>query len=293
MQKSRVTSEPELLVTQANRLIESRHCLSVTEQRVVAMMVAAVSPDDEDFKPYPLKVSDLLDLLPSEKQGGLYERIEAAATSLLEKPLRIDEDDGPLWVNWLSSVKYYDGEGTVTLSFDPHLKPYLLQLKERFTSYGLENVVRLQSRYSIRIYELLKQYETIGKRTFELPDLRRKLALEDTEYKRWQDFKRWVITPAQRELPLKTDISFSYKTRRKCRKIWFLDFMIRPGKKAETPTKNELSRQKGEAAKCWSKTNGTCAAKWDDHQSPGDACHWCRKFETRRAEAAGQLPLLS
>jgi plasmid replication initiation protein len=89
----------------------------------------------------------------------------------------ISEPDGDLQITWVSSVKYYDNEGVVHIAFDPALKPYLLQLKSRFKPYQLRNVISLNSFYSIRIYELLKQYENIGNRTFEINELREMLVL--------------------------------------------------------------------------------------------------------------------
>lgn len=50
--------------------------------------------------------------------------------------------------------------------------PYLLQLKERFTRYELKNILYFKNKYSIRIYELLKQYEKIGKREINIKELR-------------------------------------------------------------------------------------------------------------------------
>jgi len=278
------------LVTKANKLIEANYRLSVSEQRVIAMVVSQLAPSDEDFKLYRFKISELAELIDS-KTKNLHERVKALTKELVGKVLQIREPDGLLHVAWLSAAQYYDGEGLVELSFDPKLKPYLLQLKERFTTYGLKNVVRLQSRYSVRIYELLKQYETLGKRTFELPELREKLGVKKHEYKRWQDFRRWVIAPAARELPKKTDISFSYKTRKKGRKIWYLDFTIRANGKARLSGK-EISHLKRETTKCWNRIHGACGATWENHQKRGAACHWCHKFDARRAEQAGQLRLV-
>ncbi|NGY80988.1 replication initiation protein [Bacillus megaterium] len=74
--------------------------------------------------------------------------------------------------NWVITSIYEENEGYITLQFHPSLKYLFLELKEKFTSYQLENVVRLNSVYSIRIYELLKQYERLRKRELTLEELR-------------------------------------------------------------------------------------------------------------------------
>jgi len=106
------------------------------------------------------------------------------------------------------------------------LKPFLLHLKERFTNYRLANIVQLKSRFSIRLYELLKQYEKIGKRTFGLYDLRTTLGIEDDQYKQYTDFRKRVIQVAENELKEKTDISFTFKEHRASKKVDSITFTI-------------------------------------------------------------------
>jgi len=221
----------DLVVTKANKLVEASYRLNVSEQRMMALLVTQIHPDDEELKPYRFTVGDLGELISDgdnseRKQQSLYSRVKALTRGLLEKVVQIQEPDGLLQIHWLSSAKYYDGTGAVELKFAAEMKPYLLQLQERFTSYKLGNVVKLRSRYSVRLYELLKQYEQLGKRSFELPELRRVLGLADGELALWADFRRKVLEVAQRELPKKTDLGFSYTVRKRGRAIAFVDFKI-------------------------------------------------------------------
>ena len=64
------------------------------------------------------------------------------------------------------------------------MKPFLLSLKSHFTTYDVRNILKLPSTYSVRIYELLKQYEKIGKRRFDLQELKEIIGvLEEVEVK--------------------------------------------------------------------------------------------------------------
>lgn len=81
-------------------------------------------------------------------------------------------------MNEKATVAYNESEGAIDIRFDPFLRPYLLELKKEFTSYKLENVIKLKSSYAIRIYELLMQYEKIRERTILLSDLRKMLGAE-------------------------------------------------------------------------------------------------------------------
>jgi plasmid replication initiation protein len=292
----------ELVVTKANKLVEASYRLSISEQRVMALLVTQIRPDDEDFKPYRFKVADLEELVTDgeRKQQGLYSRVKAITRGLQEKVLQIRTDTGILQLSWLSAAEYFTGQGEVELEFSPRLKPYLLQLQERFTSYKLRYVIKLRSQYSVRLYELLKQYASLGKRSFDLAELRRILGLNDSEFVLWNDFKRFVLERARRELPKKTDLAFNYTARKRGRAVAFIDFEIWHVDQEESGTKKKSALKSGSAPKadelrahanqCWNKTNGSCAAKWRDHESPNDVCHWCRRFEQQRAKLLAAPP---
>ena len=218
----------ELVVTKANALVEASYRLNVSEQRVLALLVAQIHPSDEDFKPYRFKASELQALVESANKDE-HQRLKVLVKGLTEKSLHIPREDGGwLFLTWLSSGEYIPGKGEVELEFSPKLKPYLLKLQERFTSYKLGNVIKLRSRYSVRLFELLKQYELLGQRSFELVELRQVLGLADEEYSTWHDFKKRVLEPALRELPKKTDLGFSYSVRKRGRAVAFVDFKIWP-----------------------------------------------------------------
>lgn len=276
----------DLIVTKANKLVEASYRLNVSEQRVMALLVTQIHPDDEDFKPYRFKVNDLEGLVADgdRKQQGLYSRVKALTRGLQEKVLQIQEPSGLLQVSWLSAAQYFEGRGEVELEFSPRLKPYLLQLKERFTSYKLASIIKLRSRYSVRLYELLKQYEALGERSFELAELRKILGLNKQEYSAWKDFRVRVVDLAQRELPKRTDLAFSYTPRKKGRAVHWIDFKIWSTRTQDTPKAKTKNLAK-EARACWDGPggHGNCGATWAAKKdNPADVCHWCQKFEHLR-----------
>ena len=66
--------------------------------------------------------------------------------------------------------------------------------------------------------------------------------VEDVKsYDRFPDFRRFVIEPATKEIEEYTDITVSYRTITKGRKVTALEFFIK-------------KKEKAEAYKCYSKT---------------------------------------
>ncbi|MCK6259585.1 replication initiation protein [Fictibacillus sp. KIGAM418] len=212
-------------VTKSNALIEKTYQLSVMEQKLILTLASLVQPSDEAFRPYQIKVSDFVHLL-GLKSTGKYTEIRKIVQGLQQKTLPINTGQSTLDITWLSSAEYFHGKGYVELEFSPKLKPYLLQLKQKFTTYQLKNIIQLRSSYSIRIYELLKQYEPLRQRSFTLEELRSLLGIEPNKYKLFGHFKDKVLNVANKELEEKTDLRFEYEEIKVGRKVSSIKFSI-------------------------------------------------------------------
>jgi len=215
------------MVIKSNELNEARYKLTTLEQKIILSVVAKIQPDDIDFKIYRLYVTDLIALLDIHG-NNLYRDIKRITKGLRKKEIAIleTESNSELVTGWFSSVRYFHGKGYIEFRFDPGLKPYLLQLKERFVSYHLKNIIQLKSSYSIRLYELLKQYEKIGYREFELENLKKILGIAENEYELYSHFKSRVLFPAQQEIPEKTDLNFSFDEIKEGRSVAHIKFNI-------------------------------------------------------------------
>ncbi len=218
------------LVVKSNHIIEASYKLSLQEQRIILYMASMIQPNDEDFKPVRIDIKKLVQILDLEAINHTH--MQQTTKDLLEKVLTIRQARSTLQIGWLSSAEYFHGEGFIELEFSPKLKPYLLQLKERFTKYAFSYVIRLKHTYSIRFYELLKQYENLGgQRSFDLENLREILGIGENEYKLYGDLKKKVIVPAKKEFDLKynkqeLDFTFEYEEQKEGRKVIGLKFKI-------------------------------------------------------------------
>nr|AAR39408.1 putative replication initiator protein [Bacillus methanolicus MGA3] len=220
-------------VTKSNKLIEANYKLGVVEQKIILCLASNIRPTDSDFKTYTLPVKEFNKLL-GLKGSPKYTELRKITKELMQKVFEVRINKKVIQVAWLSYVAYNESEGTIDIRFDPFLRPYLLELKKEFTSYKLENVVKLKSSYAIRIYELLKQYEKLQERTFLLDDLRKMLGAEDI-YPAYGNFKQRVLMPAQKELKKKTDISFEIEEIKVGRRVNKIKFLIFPTKKKNNP----------------------------------------------------------
>lgn len=219
--------DKEYLVTKSNYFImNSSYDLSLEEQKLILTLASMVQPKDEGFKPYIFKISDFMELLGVDTKTK-YTEIPKITKELMKKVFEIEEGKKIIQVAWLSSAEYEKGSGEVELQFSPKLKPYMLKLNELYTSYKLANILNMKSKYSPRIYEFLKcnQFKQQGFIQIEVNDLRKLLKAEDI-YPKYNDFKRFIILKAQKELKKLTDISFDFEEIKTGRKITSIKFYI-------------------------------------------------------------------
>lgn len=202
------------VVAKSNDLIEARYKLSLNEQRLILLLISIIQPDDDDFHDYDLHVSEFAIMFGIECVKDIHARVEEAAKNLVGKRLDLSVGNQREYVAWFSHAKYIEGKGVINISFHKSLKPYLLQLKSRFTKYKLNSVVKFKSSYSIKLYELLKSYEYLGNgdgfyREFGLVELKNVFGVEKGEYEIFSNFKNRIIVISVKEINQYSDIFIS------------------------------------------------------------------------------------
>lgn len=204
------------IVSKANKLITSKYELSLQEQRIILSLVSLVdSKDQRQFYEYEMSVKEFSELLGVENTNHTY--LSKVTKSLMEKVVEIEDDKKIIQVHWLSSCVYYKGEGKVKLELHRELMPYLLQLKEQFTTYYLANILQMKSKYSIRLYEIIKSEQF--KRNFKIDVDKLRKMMNCQNYKRYSNFNQKVISPAIEEINKKSDIIVQYEPEKVGNKI--------------------------------------------------------------------------
>lgn len=220
-------------VVKANKLIEAKGRLSVVEQKLLATLISEIRTDDKDFKSYKLEIQEISEFM-NLNSNAVYEQLKLAARSLRNKEIIIENinEEGKksfLVTGLLSSAKYKEGEGYLEVYIDPNLKPYLLAIKGEetpFTKYMIKNILKLNSSYSIRLYEILKQWERVRVKKFGVESLKEMLGADAESYNIFSEFERRVLKPAKDEINGNTDIFIIYRKIKTGRKISHIEFEI-------------------------------------------------------------------
>ena len=233
-EKAKHTFKNSIIAIQHNNLVEAKYSMTLQQKRIMIWLVSQIKPDDIDFKEHVLNIRELIKICQLSGESS-YKEIKDITFSLIEKGIRIiditdHENKSEIQVSWLSSADYYQGQ--VKLSFSPKLKPYLLQLKEKFTTINVIDLMQFKSIHAIRIYELLKQYQDIGERTLGIEEIKECCGVKD-KLRKYDHFEKYLLLIAQREINEKSDIHFEFERIKPSRKIEGIKFIINKNKAYE------------------------------------------------------------
>ena len=208
------------LIKKSNDLIEARYRFDIWETRVFTSILSEIEQQDEDFRVYRVYLRDIIKEF-NINNGDAYDLLRQATHSLMNKKLYVNyEQDGAIREKIYHIIRKADVMKSiidesrrkvneyVDISIDPEMKPLLLELKSRFTTYDMQNVIKFKSSYTLRIYEHLKQYEKIGRRTLDIEYLKRIFELT-TEYPLFANFYQKIIEPAFKDINEFTDITIT------------------------------------------------------------------------------------
>jgi hypothetical protein len=112
----------------------------------------------------------------------------------------------------LSGVELNTTDGDLMFSFsDTMIK--LFSMDDRWAIISKRLVLEFESRYSLRLYEILSLRKNMRKNTeeFDLDDLRSRLGVEPGKLVMFGSFKQRVLDPAIEEINRITDINVSYE----------------------------------------------------------------------------------
>lgn len=222
------------IVAQHNALVNARFSFVPLQMRLFLALLSRISLDDTEFKEHVIPISELL----FERHGGsAYQQLDEMCDDITSFKLYIEilED---VTRKRRRRPKYdyiplmakagYDGDlGGIVAAFNPLIMPYLLQLREsgNFTLADLDELRKLKSPSSVRIYWLLKEYSDFGQRTVTPEQLRFMLDIAENEYPRFSNFKARVLDRAQLELA-RTDMPFTYELERQNQLVQRIKFLF-------------------------------------------------------------------
>ena len=215
-------------VVKHNDLIQkSRYSLTVPEQKMIVYLISKIQLHDTNLNMYEFKINEFCEICGiDEKSGGNYTMLKETVLNLSNKGFWVNVNGEFVSMRWIEKARISPKSGNIKIKLDDDLKPYLLELKEKFTSYSLYFILAMKSKYSIRMYELLKSYQNLNQCEFEIERLKKMLDAET--YDIFANFRMKVIDIAIREINTYSDIKVSYSLEKLGKMFNKIKFLIAP-----------------------------------------------------------------
>jgi len=221
----KVKANRQQIVAQSNEFIRRVPPIKLDEQeaKLVYFMASKIRPDDKDFMKVKIRIEELCATCGIDTRNGKnYSDMKNTLKKLSDKSawhdIIRDGKTGKQLIRWIDTYLMIDGSGEIEATFSQGMKPFLLELISRghFTQAKLLNFLALKSKYSQRLYEILKSYTySDPKRAYavviekiEIAELKKMLNAEN--YELFKDFRVRVLDIAMRQINAVTDLKVSY-----------------------------------------------------------------------------------
>ena len=236
-----VEQEKNMLIVKDNALINASYNLELVEQRLILLAIIEARENGKGINandPLTVHASTYIHTFNVEKHSA-YTSLKEACKSLFARQFSYEEinKNGNLTQytsRWVSKIGYTKNEATVEIIFAPDVVPLITRLEEHFTSYELEQVAQLQSKYATRLYEILIAWRSTGKTpVLTIDEFRKQIRVNDTEYKIISNFKLRVLEPSIKQINDLTDIAVTYEQHKKGRTITGFSFRFKQKQQAK------------------------------------------------------------
>ena len=191
---------------------------SLNEMRLVETYLSKINARDENSSEVTFSLNEYLTLLGyQEPEKVTSARIQKTLDKFLSTKIKISlgNDKDYRFVNLfsdatvLSSNPEFD-KRTVTIDCNPKLKEVFFNLAEDgYIEYKLDYSLQLKSKYSIKLYSLLKDKAYFKEWRVDLKELREFLGATNKNNESFREFNK-VLQNCMEEINRVTDITFSY-----------------------------------------------------------------------------------
>ena len=222
-----VVKQQNMVVAQHNDLItKAKYDLTTNEIKVMDYIISKIKPDDEEFDMVHSSLYEISNVLGLKRSGRTYNQLTNTLRNLRQKEVIIynEKTETATVTGWL---KEFDVSRTGQIQAEISLKlaPYLLALKTKghYTQHVLKDTIQLDSKYSIRLYKLMREADKHrGKLMPVIKHTPKELAVLMSAPKsyNWSQLKQNVVDKAIDEINLKIeDMDLELHTKKRGRKV--------------------------------------------------------------------------
>lgn len=219
---------------QSNNFIESRFSdFTLLELKAIEFLASQTKRTDIQYindkrdKIIDVRLIDLARIL-NVNTDRMYQDIDNIVRNLFKKQAEfkfINENGRKVHrlTYFVNNIDYIDGVFYFRVNYE--VLNYFVDIKKDYTNINLKYITAVDSIYAVKMYKLLKQYQSIKKRDFTIDELKDQLGIVES-YRKYSDFKRKVIEVFVTKINENTDINVDYVECKVGKAVKSLSFQI-------------------------------------------------------------------
>lgn len=209
--------------------------MTLLEQKILLYVISRIKPEDTELKEQTFDIAEFCRICGINPRGGNYDIMKAAILKLRSRTMWLITDEVETTVSWIAKARILKRTGKIKIQLDEDMIPYLLMLKENYTMYPLHSIIKMNTKYGILLYELLKSYCYRGEYIeFSVDELKKNL--DCMSYDKFTNIRIKVLEPAIKDINTYSELKVSAeykKTGRRFTSVVFHVVDLRKSKKLE------------------------------------------------------------
>lgn len=252
--------------------------LTLTQRKIINVLIHVVQSEVDNKIFYYIPIARLKSLCGISMEGNDYIKRQLKELAEIKIEFNILKKDYRAWgiCSILSDAIVEYNSGMLKFSFSGTISERI-KYPSLYAPINIFIAASFKSSYSVVLYEYLRdylRYDYVPEMTIEC--FRKLMSISSGEYKKFSDFKRFIIDVAFNEINEKSDIVFSYKLRKECGNRYAgITFVVRRKNKDEYTNEIINLPQSSETKKIKSLN---IDSKRDFYS---EALEYCRKNEYR------------
>lgn len=207
----------DYLVVKRNDAIQKRYfeitkdyggSMTLLEQKILLYVISRIKPEDTELKEQTFDIAEFCRICGITLCGSNYEMMKAAILKLRSRTMWLVSDEVETTVSWIAKARILKRTGKIKIQLDEDMIPYLLMLKENYTMYPLHSIIKMNTKYGILLYELLKSYCYRGEHIeFSVDELKKNL--DCMSYDKFTNIRIKVLEPAIKDINTYSELKVS------------------------------------------------------------------------------------
>ncbi|REC40813.1 MULTISPECIES: replication initiation protein [Chryseobacterium] len=212
------------VVMQHNAITSGRYDFTACQLDLLFMILAQLEIGKTE---YTIHTSDIEAITGRQWQIN---QLTKSTELILTKMFEVEDSESYTQFVLFQYFKYLKGQRSIQVKLSEIALPYFFELKSNFTALQLKSTLSVTSKYAKRLYALGCQWRSVGKKRFEIEELKKMLGLIDKkgkeQFEEISAFKKNVLEIAKKQINEESDIYFDYKLIKQGRSFRWVEIYV-------------------------------------------------------------------